>query len=513
MNIFSNIKGDLKGGVAAAAIGMPHYLGLGLIVFAPLGVEFASRSASIGMVSAVFAGVVAALLGGNPIQITGPRATVTMILAGAVAAFAANPAITARAPEVRQAIVVGLASAAVLLGGGFQVLFGFFDVGKVIKYIPYPVISGFMNGIGIIIIQSQIRDILGVNGDSSYAEIIAHPGQIEPLTLAIGLATLLLIPVSKKYFKFLPAPLAAMIAGSALYHVMALFAPGGLAQVIGSIKGALPRPDAFIGLAAADGFKIALKLVPDLVVTALVLALIGSMETLLDSVVSDNLTGIRHNSGKELIGQGAGNIASSLFGAISSCGAAYRAVANFESGGRTRLSGVMSSLALLVVITALGPLVGKIPLTVVGGVIVYSGILMFDVWTFELIRKLSASVREDGLGVITKKGAMLVDFLVVLLVAVITVFISPLVAVGAGVVIATILFLSKMSRSIIRRTYPGSQVHSKKMRTACDSDILEVEGKRIAIIDSRDLFSLARLKALQRGSKTPRKNSHTVFWT
>src|SRR5208283_261640 len=168
---------------------------------------------------------------------------------------------------------------------------------------------------------------------------------------------------------------------------------------------------------------------------------------------------------------------------ISSCGAAYRAVANFESGGRTKLSGVMSSLALLVVITALGPLVGKIPLTVVGGVIVYSGVLMFDIWTFELIRKLYASVREDGLGVITKKTAMLVDFLVVLLVAVITVCISPLVAVGVGVVIATILFLSKMSRSIVRRTYLGSQVHSKKMRTACDSDILELEGNRIAIIE------------------------------
>ncbi len=483
MNIFSNIKGDLKGGLAAAAIAMPHYLGLGLIVFAPLGVEFASRSATIGMFSAVFAGAVAAILGGNPIQITGPRATVTMILAAAVATFAANPAISTQAPEVRQVIVVGLASAAVFLGGGFQVLFGLFDIGKVIKYIPYPVISGFMNGIGFIIIQSQIRDILGVNGDISYAELIAHPGQIEPLTLVIGLATLLLIPISKKHFKFIPAPLTAMIAGAALYHVTAHFATGRLGPVIGSIKGVLPRPDAFIGLAAEGGFKIALKLIPDLLVTALVLALIGSMETLLDSVVSDNLTGIRHNSGKELIGQGAGNIASSLFGAISSCGAAYRAVANFASGGRTRLSGVMCSLALLVVITALGPLVGKIPLTVVGAVIVYSGVLMFDIWTFEIMRKLSASLRENGLGVITKKRAILVDFLVVLLVAVITVCISPLVAVGVGVVIATILFLSKMSRSIIRRTYLGSQVHSKKMRTACDSDILELEGKRIAIIE------------------------------
>jgi SulP family sulfate permease len=484
MNIFSNLKGDFRGGITAAAVSIPQCLGYGLIAFSALGSEFASKSAFMGIYAAIFAGFIASLLGGNSIQITGPKAPVTIILASAIATLMVKPEVLAVPPLQRQVIILGLVAIMVFLGGLFQVIFGWLRLGTIIKYIPYPVICGFMNGIAFILIESQIKMILGISNKVSYVEILAHPAKIEILTLIVGLATLAFIPLTRRFLKAIPPPLAALVGGSLLFHlIVSLTGVNSLGLEIGPIGGRWPRPDVLIHLLGVGGGKMILTFLPHLLSTALLLGLIGSMDTLLSSRATENLTSFRHDGNKELIGQGIGNITSSLFGAIFSCGSVPRAMVNFKAGGRTVCSGMVCSLALLLLVTVCPVLVGKIPLCVVGGIIIYIGTILIDSWTISLVKNMAKVLAKDNRLSLTFHKDILIDFLVILLVTAVTISANLVFAVGTVVFIASVMFISATGKSIIRRIYCPDQVHSKKIRNLPDTHVLEQHGKQIAVIE------------------------------
>ncbi len=483
MAIFSNFKGDLAGAVTAATITMPSCIGYGIIVFAPLGVGSMALGALLGLHTVIFAGFFAAWLGGNPLQITGPKASTTLVLASLVAALAANPHIP-QAMAPRMAVLVGLVSLTVLIGGIFQVCLGALGCGNLSKYVPYPVVAGFSNGIAFIMVQHQLGPLLGIDGASGFIAVLQHLSSIEPLTIIVGGATLAAIFAAPRWIKGLPGSIAGLLVGTAFYYGLgAINGFSSLGPVIGKIGGEWPEPEAFVNLLRTWDIKQVKAFLPYLLVPGLVLGILGSLESLLTSVASDHLSGIHHRSNQELIGQGLGNIVSSAFGAIFAGGGLSWTLANFKAGGRTHLSGMMFSVIILLVILVLGSLVGRIPLAVIAGIIIAVAIGLVDKGTLNIIGKLAVQARQRRKIPFKQEKDILFDLLICATVAVITVIFNLIEAVGIGVVISSLMFIAKMGKSVIHRTYYGDQVHSKKRRPGAHTATLGQEGRRIVVFE------------------------------
>ena len=480
---FSNLKGDLAGAVTAATITIPQCIGYGIIVFAPLGVDFAASGALLGLYTAVFAGFCAAWLGGNPIQISGPKAPSTLVLAALVALLAANPHIpTAMAPRV--AVLVGLVSVTILIGGIFQICLGSLRCGNLIKYVPYPVVAGFTNGIAFVLVQKQLGPLLGVSGKSGFIAVFHHLSQIEPLTIAVGLATLVTFFLAPRWIKIIPASIAALLVGTGLYYLCgAFYGYSYLGPLIGKISTRFPEPKVYFDLLRTWNLKHIWSFLPYLLIPGLVLGLLGSLESLLTCVAADHVSGYRHRSNRELRAQGLGNIVSSCFGAIFAAGSVPRTLVNYRAGGRTSLSGMMCSVSILLVILVLGRLVGQIPLAVIAGLIIAVAITMVDKGSINIVKKLAASVRRLRKLPFQQEKDILFDLFISTTVAVVTITFELIEAVGIGIVIASLLFIAKMGKSIFRRIYFGHQVHARIRRPEAQSSILEQEGGRIAVFE------------------------------
>jgi SulP family sulfate permease len=475
ISMFSNIKGDFSGSLSAAIITLPMAIGYGIIAFAPIGIHFAPQAALLGIYTTIFGAFIAALLGGTPLQITGPKAPLTLILSTLIASLCTKIPGTI---ENREVIIVGLAALCVGSAGIFQVLFGVLRLGNLIKFVPFPVISGFMNGIAILLIVKQLKPLIGMERHVSVLKLLTDLTSFQPVTLAVGLTTIIVLFLAKKYnkIKIIPASLMGLGSGTCLYYIFNLFVPPKMmGPIVGSINVEFPTPDIFYYFWKASHQVQLWDYIPDIIITAFVLGLLGSMESLLSSVVSDNLTDSRHNSTQELVGQGIANISCACFGALPAAGSVPRSLASFNAGGRTRLAGMFCGCVIFVVIMSIGKLVGKIPMAAIAGIITSVGISMFDSWTISLIKKLSAPKEQ--------RRVALVNLLITLTVAAVTVSINLIVAVGIGVAIASGLFMSKMGKSIIKRKYYGNQFHSKRMRSLTDSDLLEKEGRKIVVFE------------------------------
>jgi SulP family sulfate permease len=476
--LFSNIKGDLSGALSAAIVTLLMSLGYGLIAFAPLGADYAAHAALAGVYAAIFCGFFAALFGGTPIQITAPKAPLALVVASVVAGLVASPALRDLWPLAasHRATILGLAFFCVFIGGVFQLLLGSLRLGNLIKYVPYPVVAGFLNGIAILLILKQLNPIVGIVGHHSYFKFLTHPAEIQAHTLLVGLSTLVVFFLSKKLIRFIPASLLALGVGTGLYYALFYFTDASsLGSTVGHISVEWPRPDIFLGWFHAETRAGLMAFLPTLLVSGLVLGLLGSIDSLLSAVISDQVTDSRHNSNQELIGQGIGNVVSSFFGGIAGAGAAAESFENFKGGGRTRLSGMICSLIILSIIMTLRPLVGSIPLAVIAGILIAIGIEMFDSWTINLLVKLA---RPDE-----HRKELVINCFVSLLVTVTTVTVNLIAAVGIGFVVASALFVSKMGKSIIKRKFRGDIVRSKAMRCADHDRLLEGERRKIAVFE------------------------------
>ena len=411
MKLFSNIKGDLFGGITAGIVALPLALAFG--VQSGLG-------ASAGLYGAIAIGLIAAIFGGTLTQISGPTGPMTVVSAS----------IVALAISKYGGIENGLALIILtfFVAGLFQILFGVLKIGKYIKYIPYPVLSGFMSGIGVIIIVLQIFPMMGLASPAKIVSVFHQLPQaitnINIASLIITLVTIALIYLFPKITKAVPGTLVALVIVSVFTYLLKLNIP-----LIGEIPAGLPglKINLISNLRLSD---LLLVIAP-----AITLAGLGAIDTLLTSVVADNITKTKHNSDKELIGQGLGNMAAALIGGIPGAGATMRTVVNVKSGGRTRLSGVIHAVLLLLILLGLGRFVAYIPLSVLAGVLITVGISIVDA---KGLRNLLHIPRTDA-----------VILVVVLL---LTVFIDLLQAVGIGMVIASFLFMKRTSDMVESNT-------------------------------------------------------------
>lgn len=394
----SNIRGDFVGGLTAAIVALPIALAFGVAT---------GLGAQAGLYGAIIAGFLAALFGGTPGQITGPTGPMSVVAAGLVAEHTGRPE---------------LVFAAVIFSGILQIVLGKFKAGELIQYFPYPVVSGFMTGIGVIIFVVEINPFFGLKarGDvlAAVGDIPAIFGNYNVNAILVGvitLATIYGIPVINKIIKInLPASLIALVAGTAVSMSMGLEV-----EKIGNIPQGLPMPQ-IPAISLAD-MHVVLH-------GAVALAILGAIDSLLTSVVMDKITRSRHDSEQELIGQGIGNIVAGFCGGLPSAGATMRSVVNINAGGRTKVSGILHALFLLAVLFGLGTYASQVPQACLAAILFAVGISIVDKRAIKTIKS-------------TPKP----DVIVMVVVLLFTVFVDLIFAVGVGVALACVLFAKSLS--------------------------------------------------------------------
>lgn len=391
-----NIKGDIFGGITAAIIALPLALAFGVA---------SGAGAVAGLYGAIVLGFFASLFGGTPTQISGPTGPMTVVFASTIVTFAND---------------INAIMCIVLIAGFLQILFGILRVGKYVKYIPYPVISGFMSGIGVIIIILQLNPLLGLDANSSITQtLISLPTSIQNGNLKATLLTILTLVIMfatpKKIGQIIPTPLISLIFVSLVSIYL-----GFDVKTIGEIPTSLPT----ITIPSFEFEKY-----KDIISFAITLALLGSIDTLLTSIVADSITKTKHNSNKELIGQGIGNILVSFLGGLPGAGATMRTVVNVKSGGTSKISGMIHSIFLLIIMFFLAPLASQIPLAVLAGILIKVGV---DILDYKFLRIMKNAPRNDLI-------TMLVVFML-------TVFVDLIMAVGVGITLASLLIVYRITK-------------------------------------------------------------------
>ena len=415
----TNLKGDVFGGLTAAVIALPMALAFGIA---------SGAGAAAGLWGAVIIGLVASLFGGTPTLISEPTGPMTVVFTSVIISFTA----TADSPEQALAMAFSVG----VLAGIFQILFGLFRLGRYVTMMPYTVISGFMSGIGIILVLLQLGPFLGQatpkGGVMGTLEAIPALVQgIQPMELLLAVITLAILwftPSAVK--KVCPPQLLALVVGTLL--ALTLFSGFGL-RTIPEFSAAFPTFQ--LPTFSSDQLRL-------MVIDAAVLGMLGCIDALLTSVVADSLTRTEHNSNKELIGQGLANVVSGLFGAMPGAGATMGTVVNIQSGGRTALSGIVRAMVLMLVVLLAAPLASRIPLAVLAGIAVKVGIDIID-WDFlQRAHHLSVKAAVITYGVIA-----------------LTVLVDLITAVGIGVFVANVLTIDRMST-----------LQSRKVKTISTTD-------------------------------------------
>jgi SulP family sulfate permease len=394
-------KGDLFGGITAGIVALPLALAFGVQ---------SGIGAAAGLYGAIALGIFAALFGGTPTQISGPTGPMTVVSATIIASLIALKGdVSAALPAILLCF---------LLAGAFQIVMGFLGIGKYIQYIPYPVVSGFMTGIGVIIIVLQIFPMLGHTSPGTIVDILKNIGTplsaINMYALGLALLSIAIIYIFPKITKAIPSALIAIIVVS----LIPILIPMDV-RIIGDIPTGLPRIHLELFAAIGD--------LPLIILSALTLAALGAIDSLLTSVVADNITRTQHDSKKELVGQGIGNMVSSMIGGIPGAGATMRTLVNIRAGGKTNISGVIHGVILLLILLVLSPLASRIPLPVLSGILITVGIGIIDTRGIKHIRKVTKT-----------------DAIVMITVLVLTVFVDLLQAVAAGLIISSVLFMKRM---------------------------------------------------------------------
>ena len=391
----SNLRGDIFGGVTAGIVALPLALAFG---------EASGAGPIAGLWGAIFVGFFASLFGGTGTNVSGPTGPMVVVFAGVFAELSGNPT-----------LVFG----AVVLAGLLQILFGITKLGQYIKLVPYPVISGFMSGIGCIIIALQFARLFGhePEGGGTIPALTAIPSAVmDPNFAALGIGLLTLAIVffwPPKWGKWLPGALAALIIGT----LLSLVVKGS--PILGDIPTGLPS--FIIPEFSRSTFFIVIE-------AAFILAILGAIDSLLTSLVADNMTRTRHDSDKELIGQGIGNTVAGLFGAIPGAGATMRTVVNIRSGGSTKIAGMLHAGVLLLIVLSLSPLASQIPHAVLAGILVKVG---YDIVDVAYLKRAHRGPRWDLVLMATVLG--------------LTVFVDLITAVAVGVVLAALAFVKRLA--------------------------------------------------------------------
>ena len=435
-----NIRGDVLGGLTAAVVALPLALAFGNAALGPGGAIY-------GLYGAVVVGFLAALFGGTPAQVSGPTGPMSVTVAGVIAGLAA--AGVPKDLSIEQ--ILPLVMASVVFGGLFQILFGILRLGKYITLVPYSVVSGFMSGIGVIIIALQIGPLLGIKTQGNVITSLSTvAGNFEPNGAAISVAAMTLAIVfltPRKISQWVPSPLLALLV---VTPISLLFKDGGLDRI--GTPG--PIPEGLPSLSIPSGLYTINEYFPVILKAGIVLAVLGAIDSLLTSLVADNISQTRHNSDRELIGQGIGNAVAGLFSGLPGAGATMRTVINVKSGGSTPLSGMVHSIVLLVVLLGAGGAAEQIPTALLAGILIKVGLDIID-WGF-LLRAHRLSLKTASV----MYGVLLM-----------TVFWDLIWAVLVGVFIANMLTIDSITETQLEGMEADNPFNSSSNNNAANAQL------------------------------------------
>ncbi len=456
---FRNVQGDILGGLTAAVVALPMALAFGIA---------SGASAAAGLWGAILVGFFAALFGGTPSLISEPTGPMTVIVTAVIAGLTANN------PENGLA----MAFTVVMMAGVVQILFGVLRLGRYITMLPYNVISGFMTGIGVILIFLQIAPFLGQETPKggvigvlrNLPDLIANISPLETLLGVITLVILFLYPA--RFKKVLPPQLVALVIGTVISLFFFRGVEIGTITTIGEITPGLPNFQ--MPTFTPENLQL-------MFVNSVVLGVVGSIDCLLTCVVSDSLTRTEHKSNKELIAQGIANLITGLCGGIAGSGATTATVVNIQAGGRTALSGISRALFLLIVVLWAAPLTSGIPLAVLAGIVLKVGINIIDWGFLKRVHKISW------------KAAGIVYSVVLL-----TVFVDLMIAVAVGVFIANILTIERLDELQSNSVKAITDADDQIVLTPEEKELLDAANGRVLLFHLSGPMIFGVAKAIER---------------
>ena len=459
------MTGDFWGGLAAMLVALPAAIAFGVTIYSAIGPSHAAHGALAGIIGATVIGLIASTLGGTDRLISAPCAPAAAVLS----AFAIE--------LVREGVPAGnivlLLLMLGILAGLFQVLFGFVGIGRLIRYIPYPVVSGYLTGVGLIIIGSQISKLVGSANGTSWYESLLTPWFWDWQAVVVGGMTMAAMLIGPRLTSKVPGTILGIAAGLLTYFGLAT-QDASLLQISGN-----PLIIGPLG-ASGDGYfasltsrwhelgDLRLSQIAALMGSALTLAVLLSIDTLKTCVVLDQMTRSQHHSNRELVAQGIANIASSSVGGIPGAGTMGATLVNLSSGAKTRVSGLVEGISSLVFALLLGSFIAWIPVAALAGILIVVGLRMIDK---EPLRFIQSS-------------ATVLDFAVVVAVVVVALTIGLIAASGVGVAMAILLFLrEQIGGSVVRHKFYVNQMSSTWHRPESEAHILEQKGNQAVIFE------------------------------
>jgi len=484
---------DLWGGLAAMLVALPSAIAFGVTIFAPLGPGYAAQGALAGILGTTAIGLVAPLFGGTNRLISAPCAPAAAVLA----AFAIDMSADGVAPGT----VLLLLAIVALICALLQLGFGLIGLGRLIKYMPYPVVSGYLSGVGLVIVASQIPKLLGVVEETGIAAALAAPSTWVWQGIVVGTVTIAVMLAAPRVTNLVPAAILALAAGVATYFAIAFFEPDlrvltGNALVVGPFGGDTSSFTEMLKARWSQAADIGRDDLKRVVMPALTLSVLLSIDTLKTCVVLDALTRSRHDSNRELVGQGLANLASTVVGGVPGAGQMGATLVNLSSGGRTRWSGVIEGLLSLLALLVLGGLVAWVPIATLAGILIVIGFRMVDWRSLHLVRSRST----------------VLDFAVIVAVIVVAKTVSLIAASGVGVALAILLFVrEQIGGSVVRHSTHGDRLYSRQIRSEKAMAMLTEHGAHTAIFELQGSLFFGTTDQLYTALEPALKNSRFII--
>lgn len=469
MNVskLKHYTGDFWGGLAAMLVALPSAIAFGVTIYSPLGSSYAAQGAMAGILGVTAIGLLASIFGGTNRLISAPCAPAAAVLSAFVIEF-----MTSNSGHLESALL--MLALLGLMAGAIQVAFGSIGLGTLIKYMPYPVVSGYLSGVGLYIIASQVPKFLGVPKDIHFWESLMSLPLWKWQGMVVGLVTIVAMVVAPRITKAVPAAIIALLSGVAAYFALglmdsSLLSLAGNKLVVGPLGGGGGGSftDVVIGRWKAVG-DLGIGDLSLLIMPALTLAVLLSIDTLKTCVVLDALTHSRHDSNRELIGQGIGNITSAIIGGIPGAGTMGATLVNMSSGATSRISGIIEGVLALFAFLLLGALIAWVPVAGLAGILIVIGLRMIDLHTLHYLKSRST----------------VLDFLVIAAVVIVALTVSLIAASGTGIVLAILLFVrEQIGGKVVRRKAYGDQTFSKNIRRQEEMEFLVKNGDRSVILE------------------------------
>jgi len=464
MKLLKPEAGDFWGGLAAMLVALPSAIAFGVTIYSPLGASYAAQGALAGILGVTALGLIAPMLGGTNRLITAPCAPAAAVLSAFALEFMHGGG------SIESALL--MVSMLGLLAGLLQIFFGMVRLGRLIEYMPYPVVSGYLSGVGLYIIAGQMPKFLGTPKGAHFWESLAAPDLWKWQSMVVGAVTIAVMLAAPRVTKVVPAAILALLAGVLAYFGLGLADPAlltleGNPFVVGSLGGGGSFTDAMAARWHAMS-DVGFGQIMHIAVPALTLAVLLSIDTLKTCVVLDALTRSRHHSNRELIGQGFGNVASAVIGGIPGAGTMGATLVNISSGAVSRFSGVFEGVLALAAFLVLGAMISWVPVAALAAILIVIGVRMIDRHSFQFLKQRST----------------ILDFAVIAAVVATALTVSLIAASGIGIVLAVFLFIrEQIGGTIVRRKLRCNETFSKRIRTHEEMEILIARGERGVVIE------------------------------